>query len=1349
MADANAPTVEEIKQAYKDAEINARQYHQKMWLKSRDTFEQQVLHSHGKIGAVQTVINQVWKDWKTRYEEIQQFQKSREIQKTVEAGMKQTGGQMPETIYATPESFGEFMWKNINAVMAPLNRTGELGGIEVKKIAKSLGAPDWMASLMGFAGEVGTQFLLSGKPTVQAEAGIATGVKAAGRAVKNLAAKPVKTAEGAAAIPEEAAKIIQGIDQGVKDVFTSPKESAAVSAEVMKRGKDFLASKKPYQMSEQELNAAYKTAKASEEGAAVKVFGEEQAKKYEKLQRTANSSNASVEAQDAASAEIAAMEGKLTESQKNNLYGIGQQGPGADEYKDYLDAVRKVGGETPQELGQSLKYALTKVGSETDPAKMNYGERVAYAQIQRAYEIAKEKGFDTKIVSQSAIQSAGARFSNPEDAQFMLDRFLKKPTAIEGMAQGGQAEQAAQGAAQGKHFEAGQQAVEDIAKYDNPLQAAIVNFQKSSEQQARGMARSSGAAHEGMRRTTHAATMERAAALPVQTLESVGGLPPGTVLNAEQIVTHQAAFKEGMAQLLELAPQVVEGDPTAAIAFDAINMRLLNPLKTIEAVKTETGRATEILKATTPIHETLSTVHDIYAGFGPESAAVGNWDGARARLAAKLMSMGTAEDIGKTYDLANANLAGEKGKTVGDLFRQGYTAILLAKPATWVKKSLGDVQGAFDKTLQYSFGSYVSDTKGAGLLNGEGPLAARVMTQSLMHNMGFTVSGPMQEAFNFAVKGKDIPAEMAKFVGKRQANTMSGFFDYGGDPERWNIPGKVFDNITSFAQNTGSTFGMYMNAHREAIKLGMGDTPAILNEFVANRMAYPTKDMLMEGINAAGEMTYTNPMGALGHAVQKAVQGWPGGWLITPFFHIPANIVNRAFSNIPVVNLFTKGVVKDLEAGGVERDLQLGRLAMAQVSSQFLWLMSKGGMSTGNGPLNQKERQIWLAAGNHPNSFHFGNTWIPHAFLGSLGIQASIIADAAYISDYFDQPSIENVAGSLTIASAQAIANEPFFESWGRFSRAMQDPEKSGLSNLGKALGDMALTPASVLTGGPVVATMARALDPFSKSVDNVLDDIKQTIPLVRDGVPNALNPLTGEKNPLPAPWGAGWLRDYKGQWARYAEGAIAEVQPMQFWESPVSTDPVIKEMLRVGAEFPNFRVNYGSQGDVSGAAQEPGKAPPVNLTAAEAEDFIKNHFSKRLPDDEKTVRELLLETINDPDWNDPENTRFNKKKTIESILRGNNAGAFQEFKAVNPSIAYRYAASGLGKILAGTSEAEKAATEQEYLQGQNEALQSTNEDLRNQNTQIQIDAAEQQYQQSQPQPPSDLSTPSTELPTP
>jgi hypothetical protein len=179
-----------------------------------------------------------------------------------------------------------------------------------------------------------------------------------------------------------------------------------------------------YGMSPDELGAAGETEKTKDQQLLTELFGEQGAKRYNALQRTANSALDTNRA-DAASAEISKMESALSEEQANRLYGIGEQGPTHEDYGDYSRALGNISGDTPQELGQSMKWAVTKMGDIKDPSEMKPDQQQAYAQLRHGFEIADRQGWDKNEVLQAALSGASERFQDPEDAAFMLRQFMK------------------------------------------------------------------------------------------------------------------------------------------------------------------------------------------------------------------------------------------------------------------------------------------------------------------------------------------------------------------------------------------------------------------------------------------------------------------------------------------------------------------------------------------------------------------------------------------------------------------------------------------------------------------------------------------------------------------------------------------------------------------------------------------------------------------------------------------------------------------------------------------------------------------------------------------------------------
>ena len=182
--------------------------------------------------------------------------------------------------------------------------------------------------------------------------------------------------------------------------------------------------KEPWQMTAKELDNAIEVARKSEGKSDLAVFGGDQAKldAYNRAQRMANSSNP--DTADRGIKMVNAIEDKLTPQQVDALGGVGTTGRTTEELKAYRQAIGELDWQSPESLGSSLRWALTQVGTETDPLKMTLTERLAFTKIQHAFNEAQKLGWDTGRVSEAAIRASASRFVSPEEARYMLSRFM-------------------------------------------------------------------------------------------------------------------------------------------------------------------------------------------------------------------------------------------------------------------------------------------------------------------------------------------------------------------------------------------------------------------------------------------------------------------------------------------------------------------------------------------------------------------------------------------------------------------------------------------------------------------------------------------------------------------------------------------------------------------------------------------------------------------------------------------------------------------------------------------------------------------------------------------------------------
>lgn len=236
------------------------------------------------------------------------------------------------------------------------------------------------------------------------------------------------------AVPEDVGGGVPGgaVEPGVSalptgDGDTAPAavdEAPALTPEVVQEAdpaNDVKTSRTPtWEMSPDELDQAIAQERTNDRERETRFFGPEGAKRYRKLQEVANSNMRSHAETSKAADELEAMEAALPKAQRDELAGIGQDVFDVQQARDVRNAIGRLDTSSAEELGKSLKWAITRVEPDNPGA-----EPEAYAQLRHAARVAEEKGWDTNAITREAVKAAADRFRDPNDAMFLLERFIK------------------------------------------------------------------------------------------------------------------------------------------------------------------------------------------------------------------------------------------------------------------------------------------------------------------------------------------------------------------------------------------------------------------------------------------------------------------------------------------------------------------------------------------------------------------------------------------------------------------------------------------------------------------------------------------------------------------------------------------------------------------------------------------------------------------------------------------------------------------------------------------------------------------------------------------------------------
>jgi hypothetical protein len=181
-----------------------------------------------------------------------------------------------------------------------------------------------------------------------------------------------------------------------------------------------------------ELQALYFYARGFEEELVRAVFGE-RAGRYKWLERKSESPY-DIEGAEAAYREMEAMQGELSEEQRQRLFGIDLDVylPEPDEILDYIRAMHALDYSSEPRLGDSLKYGFIRVGDKSSPEEMRDDQRRGYAQVRAAALHAEFWGWDSRKVLRAAWRGVTRLYDDRGDAELVGRRILRLLEEVEG-----------------------------------------------------------------------------------------------------------------------------------------------------------------------------------------------------------------------------------------------------------------------------------------------------------------------------------------------------------------------------------------------------------------------------------------------------------------------------------------------------------------------------------------------------------------------------------------------------------------------------------------------------------------------------------------------------------------------------------------------------------------------------------------------------------------------------------------------------------------------------------------------------------------------------------------------------
>lgn len=326
---------------------------------------------------------------------------------------------------------------------------------------------------------------------------------------------------------------------------------------------------------------------------------------------------------------------------------------------------------------------------------------------------------------------------------------------------------------------------------------------------------------------------------------------------------------------------------------------------------------------------------------------------------------------------------------------------------------------------------------------------------------------------------------------------------------------RVQDRLDSLIMDGGRLYsqqGLRFQAAREAKARGMFGLEAqgYIEDYVEKNFD-PTKSSLAEyAFGQAQEATFTKrgAPGSVQKKIERFVSEHPSARLLIPFVTTPSNILKffgqRAIAPLPALiekNL-KQGTFKGIENARLELTKELmsadpfikahaeGKIAMGSTLVSLALAAKMGGLITGQGADNEKERTLKQATGWLPYSFKVGDKYIQYQRLDPFATFLGFIADfhdRVQTGQIRDEGTIEYTMSALATAIAKNITSKSYLTGIQQVMEALDNPDRKMDKFMQTRVGSL-VVPALVAQSVPIG-------DPYIREARNIMDAVTRRLP--------------------------------------------------------------------------------------------------------------------------------------------------------------------------------------------------------------------------------------------------------------
>lgn len=553
----------------------------------------------------------------------------------------------------------------------------------------------------------------------------------------------------------------------------------------------------------------------------------------------------------------------------------------------------------------------------------------------------------------------------------------------------------------------------------------------------------------------------------------------GQAFNAEQVVAARKLLIKSAENVRDLASKASEGNEADLMAYAEARTRHISIQEQVSGITAEAGRALRAFRFLQGAEEAKAVGEIIKESTG--------LDLYQLQQEAKAMS-----DIDMTPKKISQILNNSRKPTYKDKILEYYINSLISGPITHLRYSVGNALNALwtplveiptaagvGKIREFVTGKegpnrvYLGEAGAQlhGILQGSqnGLQAAAVAWRT-----GISPALATEREFSFIV-----PKENA--IGGKIGTVL-------------NTPSRAVSAIHSFFKSIRYEQNIQGLAYRNAIKEGLAEGTDAFTNRIAELGTNPTEEMMKSATADSLKelfMTPTEYNSAAG-SLNRFANSNLAAKIIMPFMKIGSEITKNAFIERTPLGLLSKGVRdKAFYAEGIpEGDMQLAKMAtgvalMGGVSSLVL-----GGLATGDGPTDPKQRAVWLL--NHrPNSIQIGSLTIPYQGLGHLGMLMRFSANMTETAHGWGEAQDgTKLAKAFMEGITRSVLDENFMRGLKDMLDAVYHPEEYGENYIRQFVTNW--LPFSVGMG-----QVAKEVDPYHREAKSIFDAARAKIPFV------------------------------------------------------------------------------------------------------------------------------------------------------------------------------------------------------------------------------------------------------------